>query len=123
MPIGWITVLQAVPWAEVIKAAPQVAEGAKKLWSTVTRKPPPPALPLPSGGSEVDMLRQRLESLEASVNELQAQMLASSELIKALADQNGQLIQRAEVQRRRLLILLVLILALGALALAGWWRA
>lgn len=124
MPIGWITVLQAVPWAEVIKAAPQVAEGAKKLWSTVTRKPAPsPALPLPSGGSEVDMLRQRLESLEASVNELQAQMLASSELIKALADQNGQLIQRAEVQRRRLLILLVLTLALGALALAGWWRA
>jgi len=123
MPISWITVLQTVPWTEVIKAAPQVAEGAKKLWNTVTRKPvPPPVAPLPEGESETGVLQRRLESLEAAVSELNAQMLASSELIKALADQNTQLIERVEVQRRRFLALFALALGLGALALAGWWR-
>ena len=28
MAIGWLTILQSVPWTEVIKNAPKVAEGA-----------------------------------------------------------------------------------------------
>ena len=39
MAIGWLTVLQSVPWAEVVSNAPKVAAGAKKLWSAVGRKP------------------------------------------------------------------------------------
>ena len=39
MAIGWWTVLQSVPWAEVVSNAPKVAAGAKKLWNAVGRKP------------------------------------------------------------------------------------
>jgi hypothetical protein len=57
MAIGWLAVLQNVPWSEVINNAPKVADGAKKLWNAVTRKParteesnsgPPPAAPTES---------------------------------------------------------------------------
>jgi len=108
MPISWITVLQSVPWSEVISNAPRVAEGARKLWGMVTRRegqddgvdastPPvagePPATP--------QQLQARIVSLEEAVSRLDEQMLASSELIKALAEQNAQLIRRLEVHRVR----------------------
>jgi hypothetical protein len=32
MAIGWLAVLQLVPWSDVISNAPKIAEGAKKLW-------------------------------------------------------------------------------------------
>ena len=38
MPIGWLAILKNVPWTEVIRNAPAVAEGAKKLWKTVGKK-------------------------------------------------------------------------------------
>ncbi len=41
MAIGWMTVLNLVPWGEVIKNAPAVADGAKKLWDSVGNKPAP----------------------------------------------------------------------------------
>ena len=42
-------------------------------------------------------------ALEAAVADLHSQMLASSELIRELADQNAQLIQRIEINRVRVL--------------------
>lgn len=41
----------------------------------------------------------RVQALESAMNELHAQMLASSELINALAGQNAQLIKRMEAYR------------------------
>ena len=38
MAIPWLSVLKMVPWSEVISNAPKVAEGAKKLWTAVSRK-------------------------------------------------------------------------------------
>ena len=37
MAAGWVTVLQMVPWGEVIKNAPKVADGAVKLWNSVSK--------------------------------------------------------------------------------------
>jgi hypothetical protein len=56
--------------------------------------------------------------LQVAVADLHQQMLASSELIQALADQNTQLIRRVEVNRVRLLWLAALLLAL-VMALAS----
>ncbi|MDB5964602.1 MAG: hypothetical protein JWQ72_1102, partial [Polaromonas sp.] len=39
MAIGWLAVLQWVPWSDVIKNAPKVAEAAKKLWNTTGKQP------------------------------------------------------------------------------------
>lgn len=129
MAIGWLTVLQMVPWSDVIKNAPKVADGAKKLWSTVGKKPPP-APPADAGtsvqqspeGQAIGALQAHVLALESATQDLHEQMLASSELIKALAEQNTQLIRRAEVNRVRLLLLagvtaVVAVIAVVALAL------
>jgi hypothetical protein len=47
-------------------------------------------------------LQARLATLEAAATDLHDQMLASSELIKTLADQNARLIERVEANRIRL---------------------
>ena len=95
MAMGWLTVLKSVPWGEVISNAPRVAEGAKKLWQTVSRKPSPPATR--------SSTENELAQLRAAVDDLHKQMLASSELIKALAEQNTELVRRIELNRVRLI--------------------
>ena len=110
MAIGWLAVLQSVPWSEVISNAPKVADGAMKLWNAVairdepTKVSDPSAHPVVSAESQsIAALEARAIALEVAVSNLHSQMLASSELIKALADQNAQLIQRIETNRVRLL--------------------
>jgi outer membrane murein-binding lipoprotein Lpp len=111
MAINWVTVLAAVPWTEVIKNAPKVAEGAKKLWSTVGNKEGK-ASPSRVATSQAAGPTARLAELEARVEELTQQMQASAELIKALAEQNAQLVQRIESNRRRTVALSVVVLLL-----------
>ena len=126
-----LTVLSNIPWGQVVENAPKVADGAAKLWSSVSgfrRKAPAPASPDQTGTpalTEAEALRSRVQSLEEAVKDLSDQMQASSELIKALADQNTQLIQRIELNRVRLVRLgtaaavlgVVLMTAVGFLAL------
>jgi hypothetical protein len=126
MPIPWLTVLSNVPWKDVISTAPKVAEGAKKLWKSVGKK---------SGAAEVDgaseeylasaenqtiaTLDARIHGLKADVAALNQAMLSSSELIKALAEQNTQLIRSIEIFRGRVLRLgLVTIIAMIVALLA-----
>ncbi len=120
MAIGWLTVLQSVPWTDVVRNAPKVAVGAKKLWSTVRKNPSSSASPVAgahaapgSAVQSVSALALRIQELETDAADLQAQMVASSEVIKALADQNTQLIIRVETLRVRMLWLA------GALAGVG----
>lgn len=129
MAIGWLTVLKMVPWVEVIGKAPVVAEGAKKLWKSVARKSPPPApanadaadASAPTALSpqaQITALERRVATLEAATSDLHEQMLASSELIKTLAEQNTQLIRRIELNRIRLLWLAAAALVLGIVLVA-----
>lgn len=125
MAIGWLTVLKLVPWGEVIKNAPVVADGAKKLWDTVSRKPPPAVHEAPSpvpaaDAPPVEVLQARLAEAEASIAALHEQMQASSTLIKALAEQNTELIRRVETIRVRTLWLAALVLVLGVVAALAW---
>lgn len=125
MAIGWMTVLKMVPWSDVIGNAPVVADGAKKLWNAVAKKSPSPqhsAMGAPSALSpETDAiaaLRAQLAMVEATTLDLHQQMLVSSELIKVLADQNTQLIERVEVNRIRLLWLAGAAAVLGLFVIA-----
>ena len=115
MAVGLLAVLTSVPWSEVINNAPKVANSAKKLWNTVAKKTHLPEVSVsePLAMSE----SQAIASLEAAVSDLQAQMLASSELIKELADQNAQLIGRIETNRVRLLWLSAVTAAIAIVAL------
>lgn len=125
MAFGWIAVLQMVPWSDVIKNAPKVAEGAKKLWNAVGKKPPPLALPagdvsaLSLEARAIATLEARIAAMEEATDDLHQQMLASSELIKTLADQNTQLIQRIELNRVRMLLLAGVTGVLAIVAVIG----
>jgi uncharacterized coiled-coil protein SlyX len=110
MAIGWLTILKSVPWTEVIKNAPKVAEGAKKLWNAVGKQraadEAAEAGAQPAASHEphtLEALEARAAVLEKAVSDLNQQMLASSELIKELAEQNAQLVKRIEANRKRTL--------------------
>jgi len=87
-----LTVLANIPWGQVVDNAPKIADGAVRLWNAVRRK---------KGGAD-DAGRSPLEDLEARTAALEEQVQASSELIKALAEQNAQLVHTIERERRRL---------------------
>lgn len=103
MAIGWFTVLKSVPWEAVIGNAPIVAEGARKLWKAVGAKSTPDGMPEPQSSpvDAADPVPAQLADLRAVAERLEQQMLASSGLIKALADQNTQLIARIEANEAR----------------------
>ncbi len=120
MALNWLTLLKAVPWGEVARNAPVIAENAKKLWGTVARKYPKQELEVPivftSEDEEINWLKERLNTLEAANTDLHNQMLTSAELMKALADQNTHLINRVELNRIRLLRLAVVTIIIGIIA-------
>ncbi|HEX4880710.1 MAG TPA: hypothetical protein VFV39_12750 [Limnobacter sp.] len=122
MPAGWVTVLQMVPWTEVIKNAPKVAEGAVKLWNTVSKKnvdgQVDVSVPLAAIDelTELELQAERLARAEEQLAVLQQEMLQSSQLIKELAAQNAQLVKQVEVNRKAVTLLGV-VLALMAVGL------
>lgn len=110
MAAGWWTVLRTVPWSEVISAAPQVANGARRLWDTVNRNKqgmadgPLGVAPEMAGQEDdvFDILIKSVERNEAEVTDLRNQMRSASEIIANLADQNAQLIAKMDVQRQKM---------------------
>lgn len=125
MAIPWFALLKTVPWTDVIANAPTVANGAKKLWNSVSGKSPVPEIPpsgpqaTTSGDSETAAMRAELRALKITTTELHQQMLTSSELIRELAEQNTALIKRVESYRVRLWWLAVAVALVAALALAN----
>ena len=124
MAIGWLALLKVVPWLEVARKAPEIAENAKKLWGTVANKSPKSELVLvnehtvlDSDDQENDWLKQKLGIIESSNAELRKQMLTSSELIKALADQNAALVKKVEINRIRLLRLATFTMIIGIISI------
>lgn len=122
MALGWVAVLQMVPWGEVIKNAPKVADGAVKLWNSVSKKKS-----LDGEGNEIanvvlagdvsalDQLNHRLQEAQASIDDLQTQVVQSAEVIKELASQNAQLVAQIESNRKAVTVLGVAV----ALAVIG----
>jgi hypothetical protein len=121
MALGWLAVLKSVPWADVVSNAPVVTEGAKKLWNAVAKKTPQAAAPdaAPTAAGALAEVQARLGAAEAALSEVRGQLLASSELISSLAEQNTQLIARIEMNRVRVLWLAAAAGVLGMVALAG----
>lgn len=126
MPIPWLVVLTSVPWTEVINNAPRVADGAKKLWKAIGKKSPAPEVntstvnpTLTPEAQAIAQLQIQLAAVESATTELHQQLLASSELITALAEQNTQLIRRIEANRLRVIWLIVAVTIIGMVALTS----
>lgn len=125
MAVGTIiSVLSNIPWGQVVENAPKVADAAAKLWNAVTRKKPDQspdtnAKPVAdTAQSESEVLNKRLVAMEEHILRLEEQMGASAELIKALAEQNTQLVRKIEINSVRLLRLATATV-IGAVALVG----
>ena len=124
MAIGWLTVLQSVPWSEVVRNAPKVAAGAKKLWDNVANKSAAnPDVAADGSGlapepapATLEGLQQQVLSLQAASAHLQQRLIESSDLIGTLAEQNAQLIQGIQALRRRLFWLGVALVLVGLMA-------
>jgi len=128
MAIGWLSVLQSVPWSEVVRNAPKVASGAKKLWGSVANKngvdhaadlqaqsrQPPEHLTLGN-------LQAQITTLQSVAGELQQRLTESTGLITALAEQNAQLIQRIEAMRKRTVRFGAALVVVGVVAGAALW--
>jgi hypothetical protein len=119
-----ISVLSNIPWGQVMENAPKVADGAARLWKAATRKKPDQSPDANSNAigdaaqSEADLLKNRLVAMEEHILRLEEQMSASAELIKALAEQNTQLVRKIELNSVRL-SRLATVTAIGAVALVG----
>lgn len=101
MPSVLGTLLAHIPWGQVVEHAPQLAQGATRLWERVRRgtEPPPAAA---QAGAEPDLAPQaRLAALEAQVQALQEEMRTSAGLVKELAEQHARLVERLQVLQRQ----------------------
>ena len=122
MPIPWLTVLQSVPWSDVVRNAPKVAAGAKKLWYNVAHKGSAQQDPADSASSveaEPTLLSLKADvmALRAGSMRLQQQLAESSALVSELAEQNTQLIAGMEALRRKQKRMLWALLAVAGIAL------
>ena len=125
-----MSVLKMVPWSDVISSAPKVADGAKKLWSTVAKKAgvagesapeEPTAEPQDLPATELlALLQGQLARQEAGLADLRQQLLSSTALVQSLAEQNAQLVQRVEANRVRVRWLTLAVALLG-MGLAAVW--
>jgi len=125
MALGWLTALKAVPWSDVVQAAPNIVQGARKLFTAAKsyRAPAEGAATTPaSGGGSGDHSEARLGQIDSHIETLQAEQRASAELIRSLAEQNANIVAALDLMRKRMRILasvsILLMIVLTLLALA-----
>jgi hypothetical protein len=114
--MAWITLFKAVPWADLIVAAPGVARSAKKLLTNIRNRQRGDA-----GESGPDSEETRLE---AQVLKLKQELGASAEIIKSLTEQHARLLEVVDVLRARtralLIVCVVLVVFSIVLAVRVW---
>ncbi len=79
---SWLTPLRAVPWTDVIDAAPALVDATRRLMKRASRRGR--ASPA-SEGAAVETDAQRLDRIEGELAE-------ASRLLEALAEQNERLV-------------------------------
>lgn len=117
MAISWLSALKVIPWGDVIEAAPGVVKGARKIFTRAQEADASVGTAEPGSG-----VTQRVDQLEASVNQLLAQQQASAKLMETLAEQNARVVEVVDILRVRTRMLLVLIgvLAVALIGVAVW---
>ena len=110
---AWTTAFKAIPWLELVAAAPAAMKGARRLWATVKKQEAPVA-----EGQEPLAARR---ALETQIAELRQELTAASEIVANLAEQNGRLVEAIAILRMRTRVLLFFsaALALGLIGLAA----
>jgi len=123
MAINWIFALKAVPWADVVQAAPSIVKGARKLFNNARSSEPPPVGPEEfHPGADGGSTHARLRAVEVALRNLDAEQDSTAELIRSLAEQNARVVEAIEVLRGRMRVLLGISLTLSvAFVVAVIW--
>lgn len=100
MSISLLGAVKAVPWGDVLAAAPGVVQGANALWDRIAKKRSKGEAVVESGVAGASA-EARVAVLEQAVAELQKEALATSQLIRSLAEQNELLVREVELLRLR----------------------
>lgn len=107
MPIPWPALFKALPWTQLVAAAPAILEQAKKLVVEVRRKDIVAVRNTEfTRGSEpspdsLSVIKGRLSHVEARIEEVADEAVASAVLLKSLAEQNAQLMSSLQVVSSR----------------------
>lgn len=128
MPVPWPAIFKAIPWGEVVAAAPKVLDQAKKLVAAARRTDSGS-----SGGAEASASDQahvsplpaieaRISSVEGRIEDMAGEAVSSAELVKTLAEQNAQLVQALQILSSKVRRLIVVVVALSFVGggLAVW---
>ena len=121
MPVPWSALFSAIPWGDVIAKAPEVAQGARKLWQKVGKREATPPAPPETPASSAPSIGERIDALDAHLADVGARQQESAELLAALATQNAELIRATEELRGRVRQLGIgfVVLAAGLLGTLG----
>lgn len=101
MPVPWSALFSAIPWTDVIAKAPELAQGARKLWQKVGKREATPPAPPEAPASSAPSFGERIDALDARLADVGARQQESAELLAALATQNAELIRATEELRSR----------------------
>ena len=113
MPINWIAAFKIIPWTDVIAAAPTVARTARDLWRGMSKAKTADTVPSPeNAGGGASTPEEELRALRAELTDTRGQLLSMSEVLRALAEQDEQLIAAIEVLRVRTRVLAFVSVAL-----------
>ena len=99
----WMTALKLVPWGDVIEAAPQVLQAAKKLMGKTQAAGTAPAAGTltATDDSPTTPVTAQLQHLRERVAQLEQEQQDSAALIQSLAEQNAVVIRAVEALRLR----------------------
>ena len=116
----WMTALKLVPWGDVIEAAPQVLQAAKKLMGKTGAAGTAPAAGVTGTLTGTDdspstPVTAQLQHLRERVAQLEQEQQDSAALIQSLAEQNAVVIRAVEALRLRNQRLGLALVVLGVL--------
>lgn len=130
MAIPWLkAAFKAIPWRDVVTAAPSIVDGTKRLWSRVARTEttsPANEQHIESSyltqSDQLAAIENRLRALEERTTEIAREAVSSVELIESLAEQSAQLVEAVENLRHRThkLVWFTVVLGIAAAFLLAW---
>src|SRR5262245_35630732 len=125
MPVPWPVILKAIPWGEVVAAAPKVLDQAKKLVAAARRTDggssagAEASVPAHASDGALPVIEARLSSVEGRIEDMAREALSSAELVKSLAEQNAQLIQAVQILSSKVRRLNLIVVALSCIVIGG----
>lgn len=105
MALSWLTALKAVPWADVVQAAPGIVQGARKLFAAAKGNESAADNAAATASGRGGALETRLHEIESGFDRLAAEQRSSAELIRSLAEQNASIVAALDALRARVRLL------------------